>query len=209
MAEPIKFIPKTILNPRQTLPGEVIQFAKKSSPINVHALFVQAVKLENNTETVGEAVVAYEKILELDPNHAHACINLGTIYYNQLDFEQAEKLYRQATKSDPNNALAWFDLGSVLDERRELNEAIDAYRRAIKIAPTYADAHYNLALAYERYGKPSEALKHWKRYAKLDSTGPWANHARGQIRKIIGSFQASSSLKLVDRQAAKNGTLEL
>ena len=53
------------------------------------------------------------------------------------------------------------------------------------LSPRYADAHYNLALAYERTGEHRNALRHWRAYVKLDNHGPWADHARGQIRKLL------------------------
>jgi tetratricopeptide (TPR) repeat protein len=56
----------------------------------------------------------------------------------------------------------------------------------VELAPGYADAHYNLALAYERRGEARAALRHWQAYARLDKDGPWAEHARGQIRKLLG-----------------------
>jgi len=147
-------------------------------------LFLEAVRCEESLK-IAEATILYGEILLLDPMHAPACINLGTIHYNQRQFLEAERLYRQATAVDPEYALAFFDLGNVLDELQHLPEAIDAYRSAIRLVPTYADAHYNLALAYERTGQRRKALRHWTAYLKLDNTGPWANHARGQQRKIL------------------------
>ena len=82
--------------------------------------------------------------------------------------------------------MAFFDLGNVLDELQRLPEAIAAYERALELVPQYADAHYNLALAYERRAEPRRALKHWTQYARLDPAGPWASHARGQAKKILG-----------------------
>ncbi len=149
-----------------------------------NSLFLEAVRYEE-TGKIADAIFLYGEILLLDPMHAPACINLGTIYYNQRQFLEAERLYRQATAVDPDYALAFFDLGNVLDELQQLPEAVDAYRSAIRIVPTYADAHYNLALAYERTGQRRKALRHWTAYLKLDNTGPWANHARGQQRKIL------------------------
>ena len=29
------------------------------------------------------------------------------------------------------------------------------------------------------------ALRHWRAYVKLDNHGPWADHARGQMRKLL------------------------
>jgi tetratricopeptide (TPR) repeat protein len=147
-------------------------------------LFIEAVRFEEVGKKL-EAAEIYQNILRLDPNHAPAAINLGTILYNQRQFAAAERLYRQATEADPNYALAFFDLGNVLDELQRLSEAVEAYRNAIRLAPGYADAHYNLALAHERQNERRRALRHWVAYLKLDPIGPWANHARGQIRKIL------------------------
>ena len=149
-----------------------------------NGLFLEAVRCEEEHK-IAEAGALYGEILQLDPMHAPACINLGTIHYNERHFLEAERLYRQATAVDPEYALAYFDLGNVLDELQRLPEAIEAYRSAIRLVPTYADAHYNLALAYERSSQRRKALRHWTAYLKLDNSGPWANHARGQQRKIL------------------------
>jgi DNA-binding transcriptional MerR regulator len=150
----------------------------------LQSLFFAAIRKEE-TSLIKDASDLYDQILDIDPSHAPACINLGTIHYNQRHFSRAEQLYRRATESDPGYALAFFDLGNVLDELQRLPEAIETYRTAIRVAPKYADAHYNLALAYERTGERRKALTHWTTYIKLDPIGPWANHARCQARKIM------------------------
>ncbi len=163
--------------------------SQESSPAGaeVQEMFLRAVRLEEIPGRLEEAKAIYEMILELQPVHASAAINLGTIHYNERDFAGAERLYRQATESDPDYALAFFDLGNVLDEQQRMDEAIEAYESALALVPQYADAHYNLALAYERMKEPRKALRHWTAYTRLDPTGPWANHARSQAKKILGS----------------------
>ncbi|MGA7219094.1 MAG: tetratricopeptide repeat protein [Candidatus Sulfotelmatobacter sp.] len=155
--------------------------------------FAHGIALEENPATQTEALAAYLKVLDFDPSHAAAHINLGTLYYNRQDFVLAEKHYRAALQSDPRYALAYFDLGNVLDETGRVQEAIQTYKTAIQLAPTYADAHYNLALAYEKTREPRKALKHWQAYIKLDTTGPWSVHARNQIQRIL----QADTLKLV------------
>ncbi len=153
----------------------------------LHEMFLRAVRLEDIPGRIDEAKGVYQTILELQPGHAAAAINLGTIFYNEKDFAQAEQRYRQAVAADPEYALAFFDLGNVLDEQQRMDEAIEAYQRALALVPQYADAHYNLALAYERIQEPRKALRHWTAYTRLDPTGPWASHARSQAKKILGS----------------------
>ncbi|HTM42521.1 MAG TPA: tetratricopeptide repeat protein [Terriglobales bacterium] len=151
----------------------------------VAELFARGIALEEEPSTQTEAIEVYQKVLELEPQHAAAHINVGTIFYNRQDFAQAEHHYRAAIEADPRYALAYFDLGNVLDETGRVPEAIKAYSTALMLAPTYGDAHYNLALAYEKIKQPRKALKHWRSYVRLDSTGPWSVHARNQIRRIL------------------------
>jgi tetratricopeptide (TPR) repeat protein len=159
----------------------------------VASWFARGISLEEDPNTQGDAISAYHKVLELEPAHAAAHINLGTLYYNRQDFSSAEKHYRRAIDSDARYALAYFDLGNVLDETGRVHEAIQTYKTAIQLAPTYADAHYNLALAFEKIREPRKALKHWEAYIKLDTAGPWSVHARSQIKRIL----QGDGLKLV------------
>jgi tetratricopeptide (TPR) repeat protein len=177
----------------------------QSGPIEIHKpgnegraadIFLLAIRHEDAGE-LDEAVRVYERILERDPDHAAACINLGTICYNRRQFVRAEQLYKRATQADPNYALAFFDLGNVLDELKRLPEAVAAYQNAIRLVPAYADAHYNLALAFERTGERRKALRHWTAYLKLDPSSRWAAHARKQIKLILDR----ESLSIVHRSS--------
>jgi tetratricopeptide (TPR) repeat protein len=146
--------------------------------------FVAAVQAEEAGDKQ-RAIQLYNEILKSDAKYAAAYINLGTIYFHMRQFGRAEELYRKATEADPEYVLAFFDLGNVLDELERLDESIAAYRHATQLASRYADAHYNLALAYERKGERRHAMRHWETYVRLDRSGPWAEHARGQIRKLL------------------------
>lgn len=179
-------------------PGERVVPARVSSmptATTADELFARGVSLEDDPKSYEDAIAAYTQVLELEPAHAAAHINLGTLFYNRQDYRMAEHHYRKAVEADPRYALAYFDLGNVLDETGRAAEAIRAYGSAIALAPTYADAHYNLALAYEKVHRPRLALRHWKAYILLDHSGPWALHARNQIRRILDG----DSLKVVYR----------
>jgi tetratricopeptide (TPR) repeat protein len=171
----------------------IAAFRPEAMPANVAELFAHGIALEEDPNNQLQAIATYQRVLELDPDHAAAHINLGTLYYNRQEYALAEKHYRRAIEVDARYALAYFDLGNVLDETGRVAEAIQTYSTALQLAPTYADAHYNLALAYEKVKQPRKALQHWRAYVKLDTTGPWAFHARNQIQRIL----QADGLKLV------------
>ena len=163
-----------------------ILMAKPTTPsADVADLFARGIALEEDPSNQLQAIATYQRVLELDNQHAAANINLGTLYYNRQDYSLAERHYRRAIEIDPRYALAHFDLGNVLDETGRVSEAIQTYTTALQLAPTYADAHYNLALAYEKLKEPRKALQHWRSYVKLDTSGPWSVHARNQIQRIL------------------------
>jgi tetratricopeptide (TPR) repeat protein len=176
-------------------PGKVKPIGRSDS---VSELFARGVSLEEHPSNHDEAIRIYLQVLDLEPQHAPAHINLGTLYYNRQDFASAEKHYRAALEADPRYALAYFDLGNVLDETGRFADAVAAYKTAIQLAPTYADAHYNLALAYERLSEPRRALRHWAAYVKLDRSGAWSVHARKQIARIL----EGDRLKLVYKRSS-------
>ncbi|MGZ4815175.1 MAG: tetratricopeptide repeat protein [Terriglobales bacterium] len=158
--------------------------------------FARGVALEEDPSSYQDAILAYNKVIEMEPNHAAAHINLGTLYYNLQDYKLAESHYRKSIEAYPRYALAYFDLGNVLDETGRLQEAIRTYKTALQLAPTYADVHYNLALAYEKIKDSRKALNHWKAYVGLDRSSAWAAHARSQISRIL----EKDTLKVVYRR---------
>jgi tetratricopeptide (TPR) repeat protein len=167
----------------ETSPAPLRRPSARTLPA-IQELFYSAVQAEESGEK-NRAIALYEQIVARDPNYAPAYINVGTIYFHLRRYGRAEELYRKATEVDPGYVLAFFDLGNVLDELERLDESIVAYQRAIVLAPRYADAHYNLALAFERKGDRRAALRHWQAYIRLDRSGPWADHARSQVRKLL------------------------
>ena len=178
------------------------------TPRGVQEMFLEAVQAEEAGEK-NRAIQLYQEIMELDPSFAPAWINLGTIHFHLREFGLAEQLYRRATEIDPTYVLAFFDLGNVLDELQRPDESITAYRRAVALAPGYADAHYNLALAHERKGEARAALRHWQAYARLDKSGPWADHARGQIRKLLDREKLAIAWRAESFIAPRKGTAAL
>lgn len=161
-----------------------LRAAAPATSLSIQDRFLSAVQAEEAGDK-RHAIALYHEILDLDPDYAPASINLGTLYFHMRQYARAEEFYRRATASDPGYVLAYFDLGNVLDELGRLGEAIAAYSKAVELSPRYADAHYNLALAYERKGEHRAALRHWQAYVRIDNNGPWAEHARTQIRKLL------------------------
>jgi tetratricopeptide (TPR) repeat protein len=150
---------------------------------NAAEWFALALQYEADRNTWAEAMDAYEHALAIDPQLVEALINLGTLHYEQGDFEKAAESFRRAVELDPENALAQFNLGSLLEELGQLEPARGHLRQAVRLDPSYADAHYNLAFVCEKLGAYAEARQHWQRYVELDPSSPWCTYARQRLAK--------------------------
>ena len=56
-----------------------------------------------------DALVAYNKALELKPDYFEAAFNAATLQFNAGKFAEATKLFDVATKANPLSATAWTD----------------------------------------------------------------------------------------------------
>ena len=168
--------------------GGVANFPERRKSANrlreAEAWFQKGLELEESGAPPDHVIRVYRKVVELNPGAAGALVNLGTIYYRERRFAEAERHYKDALVSDPGYALAEFNLGNLYDEQGRTREAFEHYHRALALTPEYADAHFNLALLCERTGDLLTAVRHWKAYLKLDRSGPWAEIARRQLAQL-------------------------
>jgi tetratricopeptide (TPR) repeat protein len=154
-----------------------------------------ALSYEADKESRLQAIDAYDRCVDVDPNNTDALLNCGTLYYENGNFEKAADYFRRALAAQPENPLAHFNLGSVLEELGQLEEARRHLRQAVRLNPDYCDAHYNLAFVCEKLKAVTEATEHWKQYVRLDPVGPWATYARQRLAagQIVRSATKSST----------------
>lgn len=110
---------------------------------------------------------AYRRVLELDPDHVEAHLNLGRILHEERSLDAAEAHYRMAVRREPTHATALFNLGVCSEDQGRKLRAVRFYRRAIASDPNFADAHLNLALIYDELGKAQLAIRHLTAYRSL------------------------------------------
>ena len=145
-------------------------------------LFFQGLGYEEEGRWEG-AKECYLRLLEADPQHVDAMVNLGTVEYRLGERGRAEALYRRALRVDPDHPEANYNLANVLEEKGDLENALLFYKKAVHADPSFADAHFNLARLLERMGEVEEAKGHWRAYLELDPESEWASYARGRIEE--------------------------
>lgn len=145
--------------------------------------FERGCELDAEASSWAEAVEAYEKALEIEPDYADAYCNLGAVRYNQGKRAEARRAFEACLARAADHVEANFNLANVLEEAGEDGAALAHYRRALAADPLYSDLHINLALLYEKLGREKPACDHWRRYLQLDPRGTWAEVARLRLER--------------------------
>jgi len=141
--------------------------------------FLMGSLLDDGTpDRVEEAVKAYRRALEQDPDLVAALINLANIRYSRDELAEAQALYERAITLDDSYFEAHFNLGNIHHDHGRYAEAEASYRIALALNYNYADAHFYLAVTLEKMGRSIDARVHWKSYERLAPNGEWVELAR-------------------------------
>jgi tetratricopeptide (TPR) repeat protein len=106
-----------------------------------------------------EAVVHGKKAVALDPKMVSAHSNLGIAYYDQGEFDKAEKCQKAALTLNPDFPPALNNMGSILREREDRDGAMEYYRRAARVNPNNVESLNNLGTTLTESDRADEALK--------------------------------------------------
>jgi tetratricopeptide (TPR) repeat protein len=145
--------------------------------------FERGCRLDSDPATYAEAITAYREAIALDPDFADAHCNLGAVYYNRGERDEARRHFERCLRLDPGHVEAHFNLANLLEEEGCNEMALHHYRCGLVADPFYPDLHINLALLYEKMEMRRSAREHWKRYLQLEPTGSWADVAKLRLER--------------------------
>ena len=82
-----------------------------------------------------EAREVFEGVRALLPKSDAAQVALGTVAFQQGDFEGAERQYKMALELDPRSAYAYAHLGELSIFRKDKQKAAEYLKQAVKLDP--------------------------------------------------------------------------
>lgn len=107
-------------------------------------------------EAFAEAADAYERVLEIDPQHPRALFRLGQL--RRAEPARAIPLFEAYTRVVPRDAWGHLALSSSLADAGRFAEALDAYERANELEPEDRDIALGRPRLLARIGQRSLAL---------------------------------------------------
>lgn len=105
----------------------------------------------------------------IDKHNMAAVFNLGNIYYDLQQNEDAIGYYQLFLEKDKSNYNVRCDLATCYIRLNNYEKAISLLRENIKANNNHLQSHYNLSFALKQTGKVSEANEEMNLYEKLKS----------------------------------------
>src|SRR5918996_3441347 len=87
-----------------------------------------------------EAITAYNKALQIDPENKQAWVNKGDALNNLGNYNEAITAYNKALQIDPYYVNTWDGIGRSLNGLGDYTQAISYLDKAIEIDPKNIDA---------------------------------------------------------------------
>jgi tetratricopeptide (TPR) repeat protein len=145
-----------------------------------------------------EALEAYDRAIELDPEYATAHYDRGVVLGDQLDRpEDALAAYRRAIELEPGYAEAHQAVGFLLHYQGDHEGALREIDRAVELGLETAASQGIRGRVLLRRERPEEALQAFRRVLELDPEDASAHAYRGFLLRRRGEHE--SALADLDR----------
>jgi tetratricopeptide (TPR) repeat protein len=110
---------------------------------------INAGSLARRQKKYDEALIYFEKVIKLVPDHAHAYVNIGNVYLYKNEPEKALKFYKKAQAIYNNDSYIHFNHAAAYIVLKEYKKAEEYYKNAINLNKSFFEAHQMLMRLYK------------------------------------------------------------
>jgi len=128
--------------------------------------------------------------------------NLGNIFLERGQTDEAIAQYNAALKVKPDYFIAHNNLGAALFAKGLINKAIGQHQIALRLMPTYAEAYNHLGVAYGKLGLLDMAIRQFQTavylkpaYADAHYNLGKAYSEKGLLDEAIKQYEAAVKLE--------------
>lgn len=140
----------------------ITKYAKKY-PQEVEFIYLRGFSFYID-EVYEKAVKYYQEVLEIDPEHYDALVNMALCYLEMKDIDNGLKYLLLASETEPDNPEAIFHLGLVHMELDKPQEASKYFLECIELGITEPDTWMFVADLYKEMGDEEKADQYMKEF---------------------------------------------
>ena len=112
--------------------------------------------------------------------------NLGNVFIQKGQVDDAAVHYQKALQINPNSPEALTNLGLALVRKGRVDDAVTQYQKALQINPNSPEAHNNLGLALFQKGRVNDAVTQYQKALAIDPNYVLAHNNLGLALVQLG-----------------------
>ncbi len=147
--------------------------------------------------------------LQLSPNHSQARINLGVLYAQQGNLEQALDEFMSLINRGSADPVVLYNAGLALKNMNQPEQALPFLEKAVERAPSNADYHFTLGQVNQMLKKNDDALMAYRHSLQLNEDNAMAHLNMGTVFWEQGHYFFADSEFQIAYQLAPESTVAL
>lgn len=135
--------------------------------VRYHTFYQEGDKLFKKGK-LEEAIQAYLKSIENNPQFDKAHYNLGASLFNLKKYDEAIAHFKKVVELNPMDANAYYNWANALVHLGKPDEAIIQYGKLLEIEPRHKDAHFLVANLLAQLNRFDEAIVHYGKAIEIN-----------------------------------------
>jgi cytochrome c-type biogenesis protein CcmH/NrfG len=129
--------------------------------------------------------------LKTSPTDASLLAEVGNIYYDTRNYEEAIKYYDQSLKGDPKNADVRTDFGTAYYYLGDSDRALREFKTVLQNDPKHAQTMFNMGMVqWQGKGDAAAAVASWQQLLKAVPDYP----DRAKVEELVARARAHSTM---------------
>lgn len=128
---------------------------------------------EANQGNNNDAMIAYNKVVELKPDFAPVYMFIGIMEFQKGNYAKAHEYYSKTINLDAGMTDAYFNRAQIVfanktDNREELESAIKDLEKAVSLDSKFIDAYYSMAVIYKNLDEYKASIDALDKILEID-----------------------------------------
>jgi tetratricopeptide (TPR) repeat protein len=175
-------------------------------------------KTYDQQKDVKDAIAAYRKALDLEPDDLDTERKLAADLLADNQPDQALQAWKDIAAGDPSDAEAQLQIAEIDERNGKLDDSLAAVKRARELAPDSLDVQFHEGMINDAMGRLDDAVKAYEQLAASTEhpSGQYSDEEKGNYATVLVHLaevyreqnQADKAVATYEKMAALGGDLQ-
>ena len=138
--------------------------------------------------------------------HASSYYELGVLYRENNNFDNAIKSFKKAIELNPQHSMALYEIGVIYEQQKNYDEAIKKYTESLRIKEN-SEAFQSLGVCYLKKGLLKEAYRNLVKAMMLNPNKYIIYNNLGAVLERVGNYDSAIQMLEIAVKLNPNNTI--